>query len=74
MTSVRRCEGAGVAWGGFPVCCRGAWVACLGAGGPLVALPAAAALALALPLWMRSAGRGWSQDEAEDVDVDEDEV
>ena len=73
-TSVRRCEGAGAGWGGFPVCCRGAWVACVGVGGALVALGAAAALALAVALWMRSTGRGGSEDEAEDVDEDEDEV
>ena len=57
-TWVRSCEGAGASLGGFPVCCRGAWVACVGVGGPLVALRAAAALALAVALWMRSAGRG----------------
>ena len=32
-TSVRRCVGAGAGWGGFRVCCRGAWVACVGVGG-----------------------------------------
>ena len=73
-TSVRRCEGAGAGWGGFPVCCRGAWVACVGVGGAPVALRAAAALALAVALWMRSTGRGGSEDEAEDVDENEDEV
>ena len=43
-TSVRRCEGAGAGWGGFPVCCRGAWDACVGVGGSPVVWRAAAAL------------------------------
>ena len=62
-TSVWRCEGAGAGLGGFPVCCRGAWVACVGVRGPPVAWRAAAALALAVALWMRSEGRGGSEDE-----------
>ena len=72
-TSVWRCEGAGAGWGGFPVCCLGAWVACVGVGGPLVAWRAAAALALAVALLVGSAGSGGSEDEVEDVDEDEDE-
>ena len=72
-TSVRRCEGAGVGWGSFPVCCRGAWVACLGVGGSLVAWRAAADLAFARALWMGSAGGGGSEDEEEDVDEAEEE-
>ena len=60
-TSVRGCEGAGAGWGGFPVCCRGVWVACLGVGGSPVAWRAAAALAFAVALWLRSAGRGGSE-------------
>ena len=59
--------------GGFRVCCRGAWVACVGVRGPPVAWRAAAALALAVALWMRSAGMAGSEDEVEDVDEDEDE-
>ena len=72
-TSVRRCEGVGAGWGGFLVCCRGAWVACVGVGGSPVAWRAATALALALALWMRSAGTGGSEDEVEDVDEAENE-
>ena len=72
-TSFRRCEGTGAGSGGFPVCCRGAWVACVWVRGPPVAWRAAAALALAVALWMSPAGRGGSQDEVEDVDEDEDE-
>ena len=59
--------------GGFLVCCGGAWVVCVGVGGPLAAWCAAAALALAVALWMRLAGRRGSEDEVEDVDEDEDE-
>ena len=59
--------------GGFPVCCRGASVACVGVGEPPVARRAAAVLALAVALWMRSAGRGGSDNEVEDVNEDEDE-
>ena len=55
------------------MCCRVAWVACVGVGGSPVAWRAAAALALALALWMRSAGTGGSEDEVEDVDEAEDE-
>ena len=58
---------------GFLVCCWGAWVVCVGVGGPPAAWRAAAALAFAVALWMRSAGRGGSEDEVEDVDEDEDE-
>ena len=72
-TSVRRCVGAGAGWGDFPVCCWGAWVACVGVGGSPVVWRAAAALAFAVALWMRSAGRGGSEDEVEDVDEAEDE-
>ena len=72
-TSVQKCEGAGAGRGGFPMCCRGAWVACVGVGGSSVAWRAAAFLALAVALWMRSAGRRGSEDEVEDVDEDEDE-
>ena len=72
-TSVRRCEDAGAGWEGFPVCCRGGWVACVGVGGPPVAWRAAAALALTVALWMRLAKRVGSEDQAEDVDEDEDE-
>ena len=57
-TSVRRCEGADAGWGVFPVCCQGAWVACVGVGGSPVVWRAATALAFAVALWMRSAGRG----------------
>ena len=39
----------------FSVCCRGAWVACVGVGGSPVAWRAVAALAFAAALWMRSA-------------------
>ena len=53
-TSVWRCKGAGAGGGAFPVCCRGAWVACVEDGEPPVAWRAAAALALAVALWMRS--------------------
>ena len=49
-TWVLRCEGAVAGWEEFPVCCRGAWVACVGVRGRPVALRAAAALALALAL------------------------
>ena len=66
-------EDLGARWGGFLVCCWGAWVACVGVGGPLVAWRAAAAFALAVPLWMRPAGRGGSEDEVEEVGEDEDE-
>ena len=69
MTSVRRCVGAGAEWGVFLVCCRPAWVACVGVGGSPVVWRAAAALAL----WMRSAGRGGSEDAVEDVEEAEDE-
>ena len=72
-TSVWSCEGADAGRGGFPVCCRGAWVSCVGVGGAPVAWRAAAALALAVALWMRSVGRGGSEDEVEDVNEDEDE-
>ena len=72
-TSSQRCEGTGAGWGGFGACCRGAWVACVGVGGPPAAWRAAAALALAVVLWMRSAGRGGFGEEVEDVDEDEDE-
>ena len=65
-TSVRRCEGSGAGWQRFPMCCRGAWVACVGVRGPPVAWRAAATLALTVVLWMRSAGRGGSEDEDED--------
>ena len=71
--SVRRCKGAGTGWGGYPVCCQGAWAACVGVRGPPVAWCAAAALALAVALWMRAAGMGGLEDEVEDVDEDEDE-
>ena len=75
-TSIRSCEGAGAGGGGFPVCCQGAWVACVGVGGSPVVWRAAAALDFALALWMRPAGRGGSEDEVEDVDEagDEEEV
>ena len=58
------------------MCCRCAWVACVGYGESLVAWRAAAALASAVALWLRSAGRGGSEDEVEDVDEagDEEEV
>ena len=52
-TSVRRCEGASARWGGFLVCCPGAWVACGGVGRSPVVWHAARALALAVALWMR---------------------
>ena len=55
------------------MCCRGAWVACVGVGGSPVAWRAATALAFAVALSMRSAGRGGSEDELEDVDEAEDE-
>ena len=54
-TSVRRCEGADVWSGVFPVRCRGACVARVGVGGPV---RAAAALAFAVALRMRAAGGG----------------
>ena len=54
-TSVRRCVGAGVGWGGFPVCCRGALVACVGVGGSPVVWRAAAALPFVVALWMSEA-------------------
>ena len=57
--------------GGFPACCGGAGVACVGVGGPPAAWPAAAALALAVALWMKERGR--SEEEVEDVREDEDE-
>ena len=69
-TSVRRCEGADVGSGLFPVRCRGARVACVGVGG---SVRAAAALAFAVALRMRAAGRGGSEDEVEEVDEAEDE-
>ena len=69
-TSVWRCEGADVGSGVFPVCCRGARVACVGVGG---SVRAAAALAFAVALRMRAAGRGGSEDEVEEVDEAEDE-
>ena len=69
-TSVRKCEGADVGSGVFPVCCRGARVACVGVGG---SVRAAAALAFAVALRMRAAGRGGSEDEVEEVDEAEDE-
>ena len=72
-TSVRRCEGANAGWGGFPVCCRTAWVASVGVRGSPVAWHAAGALAFALALWMRSPGRGGSEDDVEDVDEAQDE-
>ena len=55
------------------VCCRGAWVACVGVRGPPAAWRAAAALALAVVLGRRSAGRGGSEEEMGDVDEEEDE-
>ena len=58
---------------GFVVCCRGAWAAGVGVGGPPPAWCAAAALALAVALWMRSAGKGGSEEEVEDIDDDEDQ-
>ena len=54
-TSVRRCEGADVGSGVFPVRCRGACVACVGVGW---SVRAATALAFAVALRLRSAGRG----------------
>ena len=69
-TSVWRCEGADVGSGVFPVCCRGARVACVGVGG---LVRAAAALAFAVALRMRAAGRGGWKDEVEEVDEAEDE-
>ena len=51
-------EGAGARWGGFPLCCRGACVACVGVGGFRVAWRAAAAFVSAVALSMRSAGMG----------------
>ena len=55
------------------MCCRGAWVACVGVRGPPAARRAAAALALAVTLWMRLAGRQGSEDEVKDANEDEDE-
>ena len=55
------------------MCCRGAWVACVGVGGSPVVWRAAAALAFAVALWMRSAGREILEDEVGNVDVAEDE-
>ena len=49
-TSVRRCVGAGAGWGVFPVCCRAAWVDCVGNVGSPVVWRAAAALAFAVAL------------------------
>ena len=69
-TSVRRCEGADVGSGVFPVCCRGARVACVGVEGPV---RAAGALAFPVALRMRAAGRAGSEDEVEEVDEAEDE-
>ena len=69
-TSVRRCEGADVGWGVFPVRYRGARVACVGVGG---SVHAAAALAFAVALRMRVAGRGGSEDDVEEVVEAEDE-
>ena len=54
------------------MCCRGAWVACVGVRGPQVGWCAASALALAVALWTRSAGREGSEDEVGDSDEDED--
>ena len=54
-TSVRRCEGADVGSGVFPVRCRAASVACVGVGGPVRAV---VALAFAVALRMRAAGGG----------------
>ena len=59
--------------GGVAVCCGGAWVGCVGVGGPPAACPAASVLALTVALWMRSAGTGGLEEEVEDVDEDEDE-
>ena len=72
-TSVWRCVGASAGLGVFPVCCRGALVACVGVGGSPVVWRAATALAFAVALWMRSAGRGGSADEVDDVDEAEEE-
>ena len=69
-TSVRRCEGADVGSGVFPVRCPVARVACVGVGG---SVRAAAALAFAMALKVRAAGRGGSEDEVEEVDEAEDE-
>ena len=69
-TSVRRCEGANVGSGVFPVRCRGARVACVGVGG---SVRAAVALAFAVALRMRTAGRGGSEDEVDEVDEAEHE-
>ena len=55
------------------MCCRGAWVACVGVGGSPVVWRVTAALAFAVALWMRLAARGGSEDEVEDVDEAEDE-
>ena len=68
-TSVRRCEGADVGSGVFPVRCRGARVACVGVGG---SVRAAAALAFAVALRIRAAWREGSEDEVEEVDEAED--
>ena len=67
------CEGTGAGWGGFAVCCQGAWVACVAVGGFPAAWRGAAASALAMALWGRSAGRGRSKEEVEELDEDEDE-
>ena len=72
-TSSRRCEGTATGWGGLAACCWGAWVGCVGVGGPPAAWRVAEALALAVALWMRSAGRAGSEEEVEDVDENEDE-
>ena len=69
-TSVRRCEGADVGSGVFPVRCRGARVACVVVWS---SVRGAAALAFAVALRMRAAGRGGSEDEVEEVDEAEDE-
>ena len=67
-TSVRRCEGADVGSGVFPVRCRVARVACVGG-----TVRAAAVLAFAVALRMRAAGMGGSVDEVEEADEAEDE-
>ena len=69
-TSVRRCEGADVGSGVFPVRCRADRVACVGVGGWI---RAAAALGFAVALRMRAAGRWGSEDEVEEVDEAEDD-
>ena len=55
------------------MCCRGAWVVCVGVGGSPVIWRVAAAFAFAVALLMRSAGRRGLEDEVEDVDEAEDE-